>query len=153
MLGQIANYCHVIARSYIVKKSTCIDSKWQAIRQHFAFQATGAHFMDFADMKLRPEERPETLYQHLVEDNLLQEHGSVMHHGNCPDEDEEMSPTLENMIVLLWLRMIYPDLSRLEKLRYCTELRTRTLASIKPEISQALSSLIDEINSSEDVRS
>ena len=36
------------------------------------------------------------------------------------------------------------------KQRYGTELQSRTLASIKPEISQALTSLLDEICTADD---
>ncbi len=36
--------------------------------------------------------------------------------------------------------------------RYATELRTHTLASIKPEISMALKSLLDDLQTSEDAR-
>ena len=60
-----------------------------------------------------------------------------------------MSPSLENMVVLTWLRLINPALPKLIKQRYGTELRSRTLASIKPEISQALESLLDEIASAD----
>ena len=38
------------------------------------------------------------------------------------------------------------------KQRYGTDLRSRTLASIKPEISQALNSLLEEIRTSDDAR-
>ena len=38
------------------------------------------------------------------------------------------------------------------KQRYGTELRSRTLASIKPEISQALDSLLDEVHNGEDAK-
>lgn len=69
------------------------------------------------------------------------------------DEDEEMSPTVENLIVLTWLRLINPSLPQLVKQRYGTELRVRTLASIRPEISQALPSLLEEIRKNEDARS
>jgi hypothetical protein len=48
--------------------------------------------------------------------------------------------------------VIHKDLPRLVKQRYGTELRSRTLASIKPEISQALTSLLEEIRNSEDAR-
>lgn len=66
MLGQIANYCPVIARSTIVKNSTFIDSIWQAIRLHYGFQSTGAHFLDFIDIHLDQNERLEDLYQRLM---------------------------------------------------------------------------------------
>ncbi len=42
--------------------------------------------------------------------------------------------------------------SQLVKQRYGTELRSRTLASLKPEISQTLDSLLDEIHTSADAK-
>ena len=52
----------------------------------------------------------------------------------------------------MWLQLIHRDLPRLVKQRYGTELRARTLASIKPEISQALNSLLDELHCVDDGR-
>lgn len=84
-----------------------------------------------------------------VEDSLLLANG-LTHHGEHVSQDEELSPTLEHFVVGTWLKLIHLSLSRLVKQRYGTELRTRTLASIKPEISQALNSLLQEICASED---
>ena len=155
MLGQIANYCPVISRNTIVKNSTSMNSIWQAIRLHFGFQSTGAHFLDFNNITLAPDERPEDLYQRLmsfVEDNLLVANGNISHHGEVPGSDEEMSPTLENLVALTWLRLVHPDLPSLVRQRYGTELRSKTLASLKPEISQALASLLEEIRNNADAK-
>ena len=155
MLGQIANFCPVISRNTIVRNSTSLDNVWQAIRAHYGFQTTGAHFIDFADIKLKPGERPEDLYQRIVafvEDNLLTVESGITHHDEDPDDDEEMTPMVENMIVLTWLRLVHADLPGLVKQRYGTELRHSTLASIKPEISQAMNSLLESLNSSENAR-
>ncbi|KAL0153092.1 hypothetical protein M9458_051586, partial [Cirrhinus mrigala] len=155
MLGQITNYCPVISRNTVVKNSTCIDQIWQTIRLHYGFRSTGAHFIDFAAIKLESNEGPEDLYQRLmafVEDNLLRRDSGITHGGEAILEDEELSPRIENFIVLTWLHLIHSDLPKLVKQRYGTELRSLTLASIKPEISQALCSLLDELQSSEDAR-
>ena len=154
MLGQIANYCPIISRSTLVKNSTSLEFIWQTIREHFGFQVTGAHFIDFSDIQLAADERPEDLYQRLmafVEDSLLRPN-SLSHHGDQLTEDEELTPTLENLVVLTWLKLIHPSLPRLVKQRYGTVLRSQTLASIKPEISQALASLLDEIRASDDAK-
>ena len=154
MLGQIANYCPVISRTSLVRNSTSIQSVWNTIRAHFGFQVTGAHFLDFAGLHLEADERPEDLFQRLmafVEDTLLRAN-SLSHHGEVNTEDEELTPTLENFIVLTWLKLIHPELPKLVKQRYGTELRSRTLASIKPEISQALTSLLDEIRTADDAK-
>ena len=50
MLGQIANYCPIIARNTIVKNSTSVASIWQAIRLHYGFQSTVAHFLDVSSI-------------------------------------------------------------------------------------------------------
>ena len=95
-------------------------------------------FLIFASIKLDVDERPEGLFQRLmsfIEDNLLVANNSIIHHGDAITADEELSPTLENLVVLTWLRLIHPDLPGLAKQRYGTELRSRTLASLKPEIS------------------
>ena len=155
MLGQIANFCPVISRNTIVKNRTSITSIWQAIRIHYGFQSSGSHLLDFADIHLDNDERPEDLFQRLVafvEDNLLKQNGGITHHGETPTADEDMSPTLENLIVLHWLKLTHPDLPRLVKQRYGTELRSKTLASIKPEISQAMDSLLEEVRSNEEAK-
>ena len=152
MLGQIANYSPIISRNSIVKNSTSINGVWQAIRQHYGLQSTGSRFLDLAYISPKPEQRPEDLFQGLmafVEDNLLTTSSGITHHGEAPVADEELSPSLENFIVLTWLRLLHPNLPRLVKQRYGTELRCRSLASVKPEISQALDSLLDELHTSD----
>jgi len=49
------------------------------------------------------------------------------------------------MVVLSWLKLIHTDLPALVKQHYGTELRSKTLSSLKTEISQALDSLLEEI--------
>ncbi len=155
MLGQIANFCSVITRPIITERSASLSEIWQQIRLHFGFQSSGSHFLEFSDIHLEAEERPEDLYQRLlafVEDNLIKKDGMITHHGEKPTSDEQMSPTLENMVVLTWLRLIHKDLPTLIRQRYGTELRSRSLASIKPEISQALDSLVEEVQNKQDAK-
>ena len=63
-----------------------------------------------------------------------------------------MIPTLENMVVLTWLKLIHTALHALVKQRYGTDLRSKTLASLKPEISQALDSVLETIRSTADTK-
>ena len=152
MLGQIANYAP-INRSTIVKNSTSLKDVWKAIRQHLGFQANGARVLDLADMGLKPGERPEELYQRLLafmDDNLMKTDGGVKHLNEDITEDEEVTPSLENYIVVQWLKILHKDLPKLIKQRYGTELRTNSIASIKGEISGALDSLLEEISTNQD---
>ena len=104
---------------------------------------TGSRFLDLANISLKPQQRPEDLFQSLmgfIEDNLLTASSGIPHHGEIPEADEEQSPFLINFVVLTWLSLLHLSLLRLVKQRYGTELRKRTLASMKFEISQALES-------------
>lgn len=91
------------------------------------------YFLNFNDIHLCSNDRSEDLYQRLlafIDDNLIKRQK-----GMNLDEDEQMSPTVENLIVLTWLRLMNPSLPQLVNQRYGTELRFQTMASIKPEIS------------------
>ena len=104
----------IISRSTLVKNSTSLELIWQTIRQHFGFQATGAKVIDFPDIHLAEDERPEDLYQRLVafvEDSLLHTK-DLIHHSEHVPEDEELTPTLANFVVLTWLRLTHPSLPR-----------------------------------------
>ena len=72
--------------------------------------------------------------------------GGITHLSEALDGDEDLTSTLENTIVVLWLQLIHPGLPLLVKQKYGSELRNKSLcASLKPEISQALASLLDEL--------
>ncbi|VDI80344.1 Hypothetical predicted protein [Mytilus galloprovincialis] len=95
MLGQIANYCPIISRNTIIKNSASINSIWQSI----------LYTTDFSLLHLfgTKDERPEDLFQRLasfIEDNMLRAGGNIHHHGEVPEADEELSPSLENLIAL-----------------------------------------------------
>ena len=155
MLGQIANFATVISRNTIVKNSTSLGDIWSKIREHFGFHITGSRFLDLTSIQLTTDERPEDLYQRLLtffDDNLLTTDNHLTHHAVAVTANEEVTPTLENVIVLLWLERIHIGLPGLVQQRYGAELRNKTLASIKPEISQALNSLLEELKGSEQAR-
>jgi len=102
MLGQIANYCPVISKHTIVKNSASIENIWQAIRSHFGFQSTGTHFIYFAAIRYDPNERPDDLYQRIMEfmeDTLIRRDMGITHHEEVLQEDEELAPTLQNIAV------------------------------------------------------
>ena len=155
LLGQVANYATVISRNQITKNSISLSDIWSKIREHYGFHNTGSRFLDLSTIKLEVGERAEDLYQRLLsffEDNLQTSGSLVTHHGVAPTSDEELSPTVENVTVLLWLERLHVGLPALVKQRYGSELRNKSLASIKSEISLALDSLLEEMRSNDDSR-
>ena len=143
MLGQVAYYCPGMSQRAIVKSSTSLANVWHIIRQQYGFQASGSHFLEFNSIRLELNEYSEDLFQRLstfIDDSLLSTDIRIRHHGSLPKDDEVVTPTLENLIVLIWLHLFHPALPQLVKQCNGTELRSCTLASIKLEISQALDS-------------
>ena len=123
------------------------------IKLHYNIQKSASRFLDLAVINLQPDEKLEDLYQRLVAfytDNLLEDDGDIEHHGKKLEVDEEITPAIESTIVVLWLQHLNPCLPQLVKQREGTELRNRSLASIKSEISQSLPSLLDELKTLED---
>ena len=155
MLVQIASFCHVISRNTITKNPTSIDNIWKSIRAHYGFQSSGAHFLDLINIKLKRGQQPEDLYQRLmtfVENSLMFIPSGLTHIGVVPTDDEELTPALENLVVLLWFHLINKGIPGLVKQRYDTYLRSRTLASIKSEISQAIGTLLATIQTNKDTK-
>ena len=154
MLDGIANWCPHISRTFLVKQTTSLNDVWQKIREHYGFLSTGGHFLDLSAICMEADERPEDLYQRIYmffEDNLVLAH-SLTHHDDELQQDEEMTPTLENTITWFWLKLLHPGLPQLVHQRYGADLRNKTLASIKTEISSAMTSLLAELSSIEESR-
>ena len=154
-LGQIANYATIISRNQIVRNSTSLQDIWGKLREHYGLQTTGSKFIDLVNIRLSPGERYEDLYQRLLaffEDNLLVSGDSITHHGAQVTVSEDLTPSLENVVVLLWLERIHISLPGLIKQKYGAELRNKTLSSLKSEISQSLDSMLTELKNSDDSR-
>ena len=155
LLGQIANFASIISRNQLIKNSTSLNDVWGKIREHYGFHSTGAKFLDFGNVRLKTGERAEDLYQRLVtfiDDNMLTTADKIKHHGTTVTTDEELTPTLENVIVFTWLERIHVGLPGLIKQKYGSELRNQTLSSLKSEISQSLDSLLDELKTVDESR-
>lgn len=123
LLDQISSICPVVLRNTIVKNSTLVKSIWQSIRQHYGFQSNGSHFLDFDNIFLEAGERPENLFQRLMSfvEDLLTPNGNISQYSEIPENEDELSPKLENLVILTWLYLIKKDLPGLVKQRIGTE--------------------------------
>ena len=149
MLNTIASYAQVIAREFIVNEALCLEDIWTRLRIHFGFRKSGALILDVTSLCQEEGESYEALWERLyalVTDNLLQPSDGLMHKGKKSIRKEEMTPTLMNLTVTLWLRIINPALPAMIKQKYTTELRNKTVASLREEISESLESLLAELN-------
>ena len=158
MLSAIASFCPVISRKAIVDDSRSVKEVWHTIRLHYNIQTSGANFLDFVNINLEPDEKPEDLYQRMsafISDNLLKKSSDdpIIHDEDDEDDvrndDEVLSPSLENLVVLLWLQKLHPRLPDIVKQKYAAELKNRTLFNLKPEISMSIPVLLEDADNSE----
>ena len=148
MLEQIANYCPNVPRNNIVKDCGSLAEVFQTIRQFYNKQQSGGLLNDVWNIHREADETPQALYARIkqqYDDNLLTTDG-LTHVGGKADEDEEMSPTLLNTVILHWLQTLHPGLRDLVTNRFVTQLRDQTYAAILPEISKTVDSLLEDLN-------
>ena len=148
LLGTIAGYAPVISRLYITNEASCLNDIWRRLRIYYGFRKSGSLILDLPTFHLEDEnESPESLWERMdafIRDNLLQPDDDLTH-LNQPAVQEEMSPTLLNTMVVLWLQTINKSLPALVKQKYSTELRSKTLASIREDISESIPSMLSEL--------
>lgn len=148
LLDQVANYCPNIPRQDITKDSRSIEEVWQTIRRYYNKQQSGSLLNDAWSIRRELEETPQSLYSRMKQiycDNLLTTNG-LIHVDGVVHEDEELSPTLLNTIILHWLQVLHPDLRDLVTQRFVTQLRDHTYGAIFPEISRSVDAFLEELN-------
>ena len=131
------------------KKCRSFKEIFQKLRAHYGFALTGSSILDVVAIQKQGDESYEDLFQRIqaqVDSSLLSSDTELEHHGQEIEEDEQMTPTLENLIVSLWLKAIHPSLPQLVKVRYSTQLKSVTIASIREEISSCIPELLTELN-------
>ena len=149
MLGTIASYAPVISREFIVSEALSLDDVWLRLRIHYGFRKSGALILDLTAIKREEGESYEELwerYHAFVTDNLIQPSDGITHLGSKILIKEKISPTLLNTMVTLWLHSISSTLPSLVKQKYSTELRNRSLASLREEITESLDALMAEVS-------
>ena len=149
MLGMIAGYAPIISRNIIVRDCRSIKDVFHKIRAHYGFAQTGSSIIDSVSIAQRDEESPEDVYQRihaLIDSSLLTTEDHIRHLGNFVPRDEEVTPTLSNLVTCLWLKSIHPGLPNLVKQKYATQLKNCTITSIREEISSSIPEMLSELN-------
>lgn len=121
------------------------------LEQYYHIQKSGAHFLSISEIRFNPSDSFENFYMELhgaVEDSLRRQGEILIYRNNEElDEDEEMSPTLENMIVMMWLERIDPRLPKKISSTFAHQMVGNTsLRDLQPIISARLPALIQELD-------
>ena len=148
LLGTIASYAPVISRQFITKEALSLDAIWHRLRIFYGFRKSGSLILDLTSLSLEEGESYESLWERIYAffmDNLLSPSDHLQHLQNENPPKELMSPTLLNTAVVIWLKCIHEQLPSIVKQKYATELRNKTLVTIREEISESLESMLNEL--------
>ena len=150
-LNHIAGYTP-ISRFTIVRDSTSLKEIFHKIRAHYGIAISGTSILDALSFTKSSDESAEDLYQRilgLVDSCLLTPESEITHHGTAVEEEEVLSPTIENLVTCIWLKSLHPQLPALVKLKFSTQLKDCTISSIREEISASIPELLQELNEKE----
>lgn len=148
LLHLIVQYCPHYLSSEIINSSTSITNVWDIVRGYYGFESSELTFMSLHTIHLEDGERPQRLYHRLlshVRDNLLRKDTSLLHNGTYPTTNEELSPTLERVIVLRWLELLHPNLPAMVMKNFSYDLTCMTLKDLQPRICKTLPTMLEEL--------
>ena len=149
LLETIANFaCPYVPRNDIVKDSKSLKEVWAKIKLQYNQQQSGALLNECWEIKRNPDESPQVLYSRLKQayDECLLTQDGLNHIDGPVTEDEEMSPTLHNTIILQWMEILHPRLRQAVTQKFITQLRNQTYASLYPEISRSVEAILEELD-------
>ena len=152
LLGFISIHAPVISSAFIREEAHSIDEIFDRLRQYYDYRKSGTNIMDIFNFKCGATETREALWERcysFMEDSLITKASAIKHCGVKLENDERLTPTLQNITVMIWLDAIHRDLPSIIKQRFAITLRDSTLYSIRTEISDAIPSLLQEIGDRE----
>ena len=136
MLEYIAQFVPVFLHHELSHECTDMRSLRNCIRQYYNLQESEVNFLKLATIKVgrSGEGAPRAFVpahpvQPCRQPVIL--HWQPLHHNRViPSADEDLSPTVERLAVLLWLELIDKRLPMLVARAFTTDLQTRTLKDL-----------------------
>ena len=133
----------------ITEKATTLSDVKREFMKLLEIDLSDNTFMNFYDIKRRVNERPLMFYHRLryhVERHLLKVGDRV--NGVALGAEEQLSPTLERMIVMEWLRRIDERLVKFVQEKFATELNygSSTLLALVETLAKNMDTYISGLN-------
>ena len=124
----LSNLSGFLPHSYLTQKiledTTCLQDCWDIIYEHYNVQITPETLLDFESLKKEPAENYRQFYERLLQHvrlHLAPDGAKAENLTNA--RADTMSISLMNLVALQWLRKCHPQLVKIVRTEYCTELR------------------------------
>ena len=154
----IATLCHHTENDDVTNSSTSLEWIFDYLRKHYGLETKGANFMNIADHVFKQGTPHQTFYKQYRASFLdnLRKQGDVVKYKNNQvlAEDEKLSPSFENAIILWALDKIDPRLPSKVKKNYGHQMHGDvTLKDIQPVVFENIPSMLEELDHSQTVKS
>ena len=150
-ITHIATLCYYTEHDDITMQSTSLESIFDYLTRHYGLETKGANFLKIAEKTYKKGEQHQTFYKQYRAsfiDNLRKKHDKVKYkNDHVLAEDEQLSPSFENAIVLWALKEIDPRLPAKVKKSYAHQMTgNTTLMDLQPVIFQNITSMLEELD-------
>lgn len=147
----IAKFVHQDYYQPIVRHSTSVDWIYKKIRQDYGIEQKGIHFLNILDIKYDPTGNVTPIglynnYRSLIMGNLGKTGDTVQWQNTVLVEDEKLSPTMEDLVLVNVLQLLHPKLPAYVKEAYCHKIgSSKRLMDFKSDILSKAKQYIEEI--------
>ena len=157
-ITHIACLCHHTENDDITNSSTSLSWIFDYLIKHYGLQTKGANFLNISDHVFKKGTPFQTFYKQYRASFLdnLRKRGDVVKYKNdlILEEDEKLSPSFENAIILWTLEKIDPRLPQKVKRDYGHQMSgDYTLKDIQPVIFENIATMIEDLDQSQVTKS
>ena len=156
-ITHIATLCHHTENDDVTNHSTSMVWIFDYLKRHYGLETKGANFMNIAEHSFKKGTPYQTYYKQYRAsfiDNLRKRGDIIQYKNNLPlDQDEKLSPSFENAIVLWSLEKIDARLPLKVKKNYGHQMTGDvTLKDVQPVIFENIDNMIEELDSSQSAK-
>ena len=157
-ITHIATLCHHTENDDITNCSSSLDWIFEYLKKHYGLETKGANFMNISQHVFKagtPHQSFYKQYRASFVDNLRKRGDSVKYKNNhILTEDEKLSPSFENAIVLWSLEKIDARLPDKVKKSYGHQMtRDVTLKDIQPVVFENIPAMLEELDQAQMTKS
>ena len=147
----VATLCHITENDDVTNLSTSLDWIFVYLKKHYGLESKGANSMNISDHVFKSDVPYQTFYKQYRASFIdnLRKRGDVVKFKNDQvlPEDEKLSPTFENAIILWTLEKIDPRLPAKVRKDYGHQMTGDvTLKDVQPVIFEHIDSMLEDLD-------
>ena len=153
-ITHIATLCHYTEHDDVTMQSTSLESIFSYLQKHYGLETKGANFMKISEHTFKQGTPHQTFYKQYRAsfiDNLRKKDDKIKYKNDTVLlENEQLSPSFENAIVLWSLEKIDPRLPAKVKKNYGHQMTGDvTLKDIQPIVFENIPCMLEELDSAD----